>query len=110
MDGHSALDGSSDGCSLGASQFQGRLHVLLQEWRLDSHLVGQIPLDDTRYTLEDMTQFQVSVAKLTQVDDTHCHHLRFVVYDLDDAISHDVRSRVYAQYHFFHYVGKGNAI
>ena len=102
LDGHAVMDGGGDGCSLGAPELQHRLHVLAEEGCLDGHLVGQVTVDDAGDALEDVSEFQVTVSKLPQVDDTHRYHLRLAVLHLQQPVAHQVRSRVYAQYDFLH--------
>ena len=96
------VDGCGDGCSLGATEFQRRLHVFLQKRGLDGHLVGQISVDDASDALENMPQFQIPVAEFAQVYHAHRHHFGLVVHYLDDAVTHDVRAGVYAEYYLLH--------
>ena len=49
-----------------------------------------------------MSEFQVAVSKLPQVDDTHRHHLRLAVLHLQQPIAHQVRTWIYAQYDLLH--------
>ena len=56
MDGHIVMDGSSDGNSLGSTQFEHRLHVLPEEGSLNRHLVREIRIDDARNPLEYLAE------------------------------------------------------
>ena len=93
---YTMMHGSGDSGTLCTTQLQRRLYVLLQEWGLNGHLVGQITVNDTGHALKDVTQLQVAVPELTQVNDTHGHHLGFAVGHLQHTIAHDVRTGVYA--------------
>ena len=54
MNGDTMMDGGCNGRSLGTSQLQRRLYVLLKEGCLDGHLVRQVAVNNARDTLEDM--------------------------------------------------------
>ena len=41
-----------------------------------------------------MAKFHVGIRKLTQIDDTHRHHLCLAVDNLQQTITHQIRSRV----------------
>ena len=88
------MDGCSDGRSLCASQLQCGLRILLQERGLDGHLIREVGVDDSRNALEDMSQLQVTIFYFAHVNDAHRHHFNLLASDLDDAIAHDIRTRV----------------
>ena len=96
MYGYSVMHSSGNGCSLRTPQLQRRLYVLLQKGGLNSHLVRQVTVNDTCHAFKDMPQLQVTVPKLTQVNDTHGYHFDFAVRHLQHPIAHDVRTGVYA--------------
>ena len=96
------MDGSRYGCALGSPELEHRLHVFAEEGSLDSHLVGQIGVDDTSDALEDMSEFEIGVGKFPEVDDTHGDHLRLVAHNLYQSVSHDICTRVDAENYLFH--------
>ena len=63
---------------------------------------AQVTVDDTCHPLKDMSQLQVTISKLAQVDHPHGYHLCLAVNHLQQAIAHDIRSRVNPQYNLFH--------
>ena len=94
VDRYAVLDGGGDGYTLRPSQFEHRLHVLSEEGCFDGHLVGQVCIDDAGHAFEDMSQFQVGILELPQVDDAHAHHLGLGAHDAQHTVAHDVGARV----------------
>ena len=101
------MDSGGNSRTLCATKFQHRLHILTKEGGLDSHLVGQVNIDDTSYALEDMTKFEIGIGKLAQIDNAHRHHLCLTVDNFQQAVAHEVGTRVDAQYDFLHIGHKG---
>ena len=94
-----SLQGSCHSHPLRTPQLEHRLHVLPEERRLDGQLVRQVRLDDSAHPLTDVCQLQVVVGILAEVYHPQREHLRLRVHNVQHPISHQVRTRVNAQYH-----------
>ena len=101
-DGHLPLNGSSNCNALCTPQLEHTLYVLAEERRLDSHIIRQVALDDATDTLVNMTELEVRVGKLTQVNDAKGEHLSLFAVNPQYAVAHNVSARVYAKYNLFH--------
>ena len=100
-DGDVAAQGGRYGHALGAPQLEHRLHVFPEEGGFDGHLVGQEPFDDAGHAVVYVLELEICVLALAQVDDAHRHERRPVARDAQQAVAHDVRARVDAQYDSF---------
>ena len=101
VNGDTMAYGCSNGYALSSAQLQHRLHILAEEGCLDGHFVGQKGVDDTRDTLEDMTQLQITVIELSKVYDPHDNHLGLAIDHAQHTVAHNIGSRVNTQYNFF---------
>ena len=95
---HRMLYGSSYRHTLCPAQFQHRLHILAKERSLNSYLVRQVFIYYSRHSGVYMSQFQVGVALLTHVDNTHSHHLGLLTHTPYHPISHHIGTGVDAHY------------
>ncbi len=92
-DGHLAGKRRSHRHALGAPELEHRLHVLTEEWRLDSKLVGHILRAQVGHALVDAAQTHIVRLKFAEPHHPHGHHHRL--------------ARTHAQYAVPHHVGAG---
>ena len=90
--------GSSNSYSLCTSQFKHTLHIDSAKRGLDSHL-GRMELfcehgDALMYSV----QFFIYILAFSHVDYTHGHDFRLAFSAIQNAISHEVGTRVNAEY------------
>ena len=99
-DGDVTFDSGRHHHALCTTELDERVGIDAHEGRLDSKFVGVILVDELQGTFVDATQTHVVVLDLRQREHTHDDKRGLAVLDLQDRISHHVRSGVDAEDEF----------